>query len=240
LRGGRSALSRCIIPVLILLHFGAERNLVHAGLKAPRAEFASRVSHLDTMVQGEIKTALFALRNAGNDILRIDRTVADCGCAIAVLSRNDIPPESSAAIEIAFNSAQFRGARESRLLIYSNDPVRPVDTLTLHAYVKTELDCSPRNLFFADVPHGQRLMRPILLFNTSAIPIRVLSMKPQDEYVNVDWRRPRTINPGDTIPVGITVDPPDTLRRFSTSIALQVDREQSQPFSIRVYGFFRE
>lgn len=192
------------------------------------------------MVQGEIKTARFDLRNAGNGILRIDRTVADCGCAIAVLSKSEIPPESAATVEIAFNSAQFRGVRESRLLIYSNDRLRPVDTLTIRAYVKTELDCAPRSLFFAHVPRGQRLMRPVLLFNTSTVPIRIVSIKPEQDYVRVDWHRPRTLSPGDTIPVGVTVDPPDTLRRFSTFITLQVDREQSQPFSIRVYGFFRE
>ncbi len=207
---------------------------------APRIEITPRTANLDTLIQGQVKSARFEVRNAGKRPLRIDRTSTDCGCAVATIARYDLAPDSSAVIDVGFNSAQFRGLRESRLLVFSSDPVRPVDTLVLRAYVRTELDCTPRNLFFPNVPHGIELARPILLFNTATTPIKVISMKPQEDYVAVGWRRPRVLNPGDTIPVDIRVNPPDSLRRFSTAVVVQVDREQSQPFSIRVYGFYEE
>jgi hypothetical protein len=208
--------------------------------KEPRMIFKSKVIDLGAMTQGETKKAFFEFNNAGNVDLVIARTRSSCGCATAFSTRKMVPPDSGGTVEVTFNSTQFRGAKVKHVYVYSNDPQVPVDTLTIKAFVKSEIDCTPRNILFSNAKKGERLSAKVFLYNPGEKPVTVISLLPHESFIKVKWDRPRALNPNDTVAVFVEVTPPDTSSTFGGSIGVRIDRKTPVPFSIRVFGTFKK
>ena len=208
--------------------------------KAPRLAFRSKVIDLGALTQGETRKASFEFKNAGTADLVIDHTRSSCGCTTAFSTRKTIPPDSGGTVEVTFNSTQSRGAKAKRVYVYSNDPQVPVDTLTIKVFVKSEVDCTPRNIYFLNVNKGEKLSAKVSLYNPGEKPVTVLSLLPQESFIKVKWDKPRTLNPNDTVAVFVEVTPLDTSSTFRGSIGVRIDRKTPVPFSIRVFGTFKK
>jgi hypothetical protein len=210
------------------------------GTEAPKLTFKSKLIDLDTLIQGETGKAFFEFKNTGTVDLVIDHTRSSCGCTTAFSTRRTIPPDSGGTVEVTFNSAQFRGVKEKLIYVYSNDPHEPIDTLTIKAFVKPEVDCTPRNIYFSNVNRGEKLSAKISLYNPGEKPVTVISLLPRESFIKVKWDKPRTLEPNDTVTVFVEVAPPDTSSTFEGSIGVRIDRKPPVPFSIRVLGIFKK
>jgi len=208
--------------------------------RTPKLTFKSKVIDLGAMTQGETKKALFEFNNAGTADLVIDHTRSSCGCTTAFSTRKIIPPDSGGTVDVTFNSTQSRGAKVKHVYVYSNDPQVPVDTLTIKVFVKSEVDCTPRNILFSNVNKGERLSAKVSLFNPGEKPVTIISLLPQENFIKVKWDKPTTLNPNDTVAVFVDVTPPDTSSTFRGSIGVRIDGKTPVPFSIRVFGTFKK
>ncbi len=65
------------------------------------------------------------ITNAGRAPLLIERVKASCGCARIEMDRWTVPPGESAKLEVCVEGQPF-GRRADHILIFSNDPKRPV------------------------------------------------------------------------------------------------------------------
>ena len=208
--------------------------------KAPKLAFKSKIIDLGAMTQGERKEASFAFSNAGTVDLVIDHTRSSCGCTTAVTTKTRIPPDAGGTVDVTFNSTQSHGAKVKHVYVYSNDPQVPVDTLTIKAFMNWEVDCRPRIVNFLNVNKGEKLSAKVSLFNSGEKPVTIISLMPEEDFIKVKWDKPRTLNPNDSIAVFVEVAPPDTSSTFRGSIGVRIDRKAPVPFSIRVFGTFRD
>ncbi len=66
---------------------------------------------------GEV-THDFELKNSGNEIMRIDSVVAECGCTIPLLEKSELKPGESTLLHVGFNPISKQGIQEKLVFIY--------------------------------------------------------------------------------------------------------------------------
>lgn len=211
------------------------------GFSQPCLTFNQKSVDLDTMIQGEVKAALFQYENTGNQPLVIDRTRSSCGCTTVFSTKKTIAPGKGGDVKIEFSSLQFRGKKEKHVYVFSNDPLRPVDTLTIHVFVKSELDCTPRNLLFSNVKPGEKLTKSVGLYNPGDKVITITGLDSYEQYIRPQWNGRKKLMPGDTVevPVHVTIPPGKDSKKSSVQVQMEGGVHPS-PFSIRVYIMYEK
>jgi hypothetical protein len=93
----------------------------------------------------QLKGAL-VLKNVGNDLLRIEKVEASCGCAILGLRQNEIAPGDQVVVDIAVRLSADGSPLKLPIRIRSNDPERPeVVHLVVAEPIPPALRTSPAN-----------------------------------------------------------------------------------------------
>lgn len=103
---------------------------------APKLMIDTKVYDFGKIEQGTSVSTSFTLINNGKSDLSIRKTHASCGCTIASLEKDTIAPGEELKLSITFNSAGRRGNQQKSITIYSNDPVAPVQRVTIKAIVQ--------------------------------------------------------------------------------------------------------
>jgi hypothetical protein len=84
---------------------------------------------------GDKIQAVFALRNEGNDDLKITDARPSCGCTVATFDR-EIRPGKSGQVHATIETRGMSGPIVKTVTVISNDPAHPQSVLTIHAVVK--------------------------------------------------------------------------------------------------------
>jgi len=83
------------------------------------------------------------VRNEGNAELRISDVRATCGCTLVEAGRKLIPPGESTEVKVRFNSEGKQDHIESKVIIESNDPVRPTVEMPIEGVVRRAVKRTP-------------------------------------------------------------------------------------------------
>lgn len=119
--------SRALLTLAIgflLFSLGARiRELFHVRLQptlvVPSSAFDFGVLNVGRRVDLE-----FTVSNVGNAPLYLRAIRTDCGCIVPTLGRQVVPPGGNLSVPVEI-SAQTVGHKRLRVLIESNDPLRP-------------------------------------------------------------------------------------------------------------------
>lgn len=84
---------------------------------------------------GDVVETTFKLTNTGKSDLNIRKTKASCGCTVPQLEKIDLKPGESVDMKVTFNSYGRRGNQIKTVTIYTNDPLKPVQKVTIKAKV---------------------------------------------------------------------------------------------------------
>jgi hypothetical protein len=106
----------------------------------PTIDFDSRSHDFGVVNEGATPKHSFAVRNTGTAPLLLQAARVSCGCTLAVVKTEEIPPGGSGAIEIALSTRGFPGASHYTVTVVSNDPVSPESILEFKANVEHLLD----------------------------------------------------------------------------------------------------
>jgi uncharacterized protein DUF1573 len=77
----------------------------------------------------------FTVRNVGDADLIVDKISSTCGCTAALLSEKTLPPGKSAILRVTFDTRDFEGRVERKVLLRSNDRARDPLEIKLQATV---------------------------------------------------------------------------------------------------------
>jgi hypothetical protein len=77
----------------------------------------------------------FTIKNVGDAPLVIDRITTTCGCAAALLDEKTVKPGASATLKVTFQTQDFDGRVERKVLLRSNDRARDPLEIKLQATV---------------------------------------------------------------------------------------------------------
>ncbi len=91
------------------------------------------------VVNGEIATHDFVVRNEGNAPLTVESVITTCGCTTATLEPMTVPAGESGVLHIAFDSGahgpDLTGEIVRQVFITSNDPDQPEVVVEIKAKV---------------------------------------------------------------------------------------------------------
>lgn len=77
----------------------------------------------------------FVIRNYGSADLKIEGVTTTCGCTVAQLASDVIPPGKSLPLRVSLETRSSLGRVERRVLVRSNDPLRPRIEITVSVTV---------------------------------------------------------------------------------------------------------
>lgn len=103
--------------------------------------FAPKLSHdFGVVRQGDDVKTEFTITNKGKEELKIFKIKSSCGCTVGSADKLSLKPGESTQIKVTYSSKGMMGDESRNVTIYSNDPVRPEQTLTIKAQVKSADD----------------------------------------------------------------------------------------------------
>ncbi len=106
----------------------------------PVISFDSETHDYGKVKYGDTVTHKFIVTNTGDQTLTISKLGSSCGCTRAVKGASTIPPNGKTEIVASFNTTGFRaGKKQKRVFVHSNDPKRPMVTLTITADIVKDL-----------------------------------------------------------------------------------------------------
>jgi uncharacterized cupredoxin-like copper-binding protein len=104
--------------------------------KAPRLTFSEGTLDFGQMSVGTAIQKTITLTNTGLSPLNIRQVKSNCGCVQSRLKKSDIKPGKSVELIVTFDAAGRKGRQYKTLTVFSNDPSRPTQTVSIKAYVK--------------------------------------------------------------------------------------------------------
>lgn len=112
---------------------------------APRIAFESAVCDLGEVGPSVKNTGQFKFTNTGDAPLRITRVDECCG-VITRYEKKEYAPGESGALKIEWTSGSQPSTFRRKLVVHTNDPAQPTNTLTIKAKVALKVAWEPDRL----------------------------------------------------------------------------------------------
>jgi len=104
-------------------------------LNAPQLIIENTVHNFGSITSGDVVSTTFKLTNTGKTDLNIRKTKSSCGCTVPQLTIKDLKPGESVDLSVTFNSSGRKGTQIKTVMIYSNDPAKPIQKVTIKSKV---------------------------------------------------------------------------------------------------------
>ncbi len=143
----------------------------------PKIEVAQPVFDFGEVLQGGVVEHTFVFSNSGDAKLVVDRVKSTCGCTGVLLSEKEIPAGGTGTIKAKFNSGNFRGQVEKRILLYSNDPSGAPVHFTVKGTVLLPLEMKPERVIFGAVEVGQTKTITVEVINRSGATFNLAGLQ---------------------------------------------------------------
>ena len=108
----------------------------------PHLVIAKPTADAGEVERGKLATAVFELRNTGNQVLKILDARPGCGCTVASFD-NTIEPGQTGKVTAHVKTESFRGPIEKTISVTSNDVTNPMVTLHVKANVVGSVEILP-------------------------------------------------------------------------------------------------
>src|SRR5262245_7407700 len=180
---------------------------------APGAKLeASEPSHdFGSAECGSYINHTYVLKNTGKEPLTIGKVKPDCGCAVASISTNTIPPGGESKIAVKVNLALKKGPQNWVFLVQSNDPTQPNYSLRMKGTVTSRVQFDRERVDFGSVPAGQTANSELKLTATDGLTLDVTGTRTSGENVEA---KVEVIEPGKKFNVRVTLKPPPSGGKF--------------------------
>jgi Protein of unknown function (DUF1573) len=133
------------------LWMGATCAAVHAE-GTPKIEFDRTLFDFGKTSQVTTVSGVFKIKNTGDGVLKLQPPKPSCGCTVAQLNPDTLPPGATGDLSFTLNLGFSRATLEKHISVKSNDPKSPDVSLVIKAdytplYELTPMTLSP-NLAF--------------------------------------------------------------------------------------------
>ncbi len=104
--------------------------------KSPRLALSESIIDLGRFAAGNTVERKISLINNGRQELKIRYIQSNCQCLTTELEKQTIVPGKAQSLTIRFNGEQRKGTQQKFITIYSNDPINPVQRVSIGAYIE--------------------------------------------------------------------------------------------------------
>ncbi len=144
----------------------------------------------------------FKVLNKGTGLLNITGVNPSCGCTYTAPAKWSLQPGEATEIEATFNPTGYRGPVRKSLVVVSNDPKTPSQTLTFEADVVQEIGLKSNSVFFLDVPRTKPMNSSVRLESGNGEKVEITEVKaPGAPYYHFSFK-----NEGNDALLDITFD----------------------------------
>jgi hypothetical protein len=202
----------------------------------PKIQFEQTVYDFGKTSQVEVVSGTFKFKNTGDGLLKLMPPKPSCGCTIASLKPDSLPPGESGELAFTLNLGLAKALLEKRIAVSSNDPQTPEVSLTIKVdytplYELNPLTLTP-NLAFGvnDTVQFTSLTR------TDGKPLRILRLDGSQTWIKA------AVEPNDkaddaSVRIRVAVQREGSPRRFSEFVHVYAADQTNTPVSrIYLYG----
>ncbi len=124
----------------------------------------------------------FSIQNLGEAPLHIGNVKTTCGCTVAELSAREIPPRGEAKLRVQYTAGPLQERASKRIKVESDDPRRPVLTLTLKVRVLADMDWEPKAVYL-DWPVPDNFTGRITFTGNGTEPVRLADVVAEQGFL---------------------------------------------------------
>lgn len=121
---------------------------------APQITFDKTVYNFGSTSLVQSVTGTFTFQNTGDAVLDVQKPVTSCGCTVASVKPDKLPPGAKGELVFTLNLANVRGPAEKVITVPSNDPTNQQVRLAVKVDVHQLFEISPAVVMLGDVPQG--------------------------------------------------------------------------------------
>ena len=202
----------------------------------PKIQFDQTVYDFGKTSQVATVSGVFKFKNAGDGILKVEPPKPSCGCTVAELKPDTLPPGETGELPFTLNLGQARAQFEKHIAVKSNDPQTPEVSLTIKVDYTPLYDINPMTL------------APMLAFGvndtdqfttitrTDGKPLRIVRLDASKPWITA------TVEPGAkadeaTARIRVAIQRDGPPRRFNEFVQIYTAEQTNTPVSsIYVYG----
>ena len=211
----------------------------------PQAVVPQAILELGEVTYGESRKLAFAIKNTGDDVLRIHAAKSACGCVVTEFTK-EIAPGAEGKVDVQFEAALSGGATAVPIEVVTNDPASPTLQLTIKANVKYYITAQPgfvRYLIVQDFDGDSAVKQT--LFSADGSPMKVTKVESSYDFITTSFRelKPEEIAPDATNKqqwqVETRISPKAPIGPINGFVTVHVDHPKQKIVKLGVNGFVR-
>ena len=181
-----------------------------------KIHFEQTVYDFGKTSQVETVTGTFKFKNVGDGVLKIEAPKPSCGCTVASLKPDTLPPGETGELVFALNLGRSRATMEKIITVKSNDPQTPEVLLTIKVDYTPLYDINPIALA-PSVPFGGKATNLfVTITRTDGKPLGIQRLEPSKPWVTAQVKvEPGAKADASTARILIEVQPDGPPRRFN-------------------------
>ena len=203
---------------------------------SPRIQFEQTVFDFGKTSQVATVSGVFKFKNVGDGILKVEPPKPSCGCTVAELKPDTLPPGETGELAFTLHLGQVKAQFDKRIMVKSNDPQTPEVSLSIKADYTPLYDLNPMtlapNLAFGvnDAAQFTTLTR------TDGRPLRLVRLVASKPWITATVE-PSAKAEDTTARIRVAIQREGPPRRFNEYVHVYTAEQTNAPASsIYVYG----
>lgn len=222
---------------LVFMLFLAISALLHSGVASAAPKLKIDSTHFDF---GHTPEGLPVLHkywayNVGTDTLKIKRVRPSCGCTSVPLTKKELAPGDSVALELRFDTKRFKGQISKTAAVESNDPTHPELQLQFTARVGLWEGVIVGNHSQIYLDTLGKTEQTITLKNASTDNYRISVVSPPADFMAVELSADEIPAKGE-VSITFRQTPKAPVGEYNTSVTLRFMGPSPQNLSIPIFG----
>lgn len=200
---------------------------------APRLVCEEPTFNFGEKDSSEVVKHVFVVKNEGDLTLEITRVRPSCGCTVASVSCEQVPPGETAEISAEFSLKGRSGQQHKNIRVENNDPTNQNFMLYLEGNIITELSIEPAHLYLGQITPSQVVSQTVTVASLKDLVITSVTSTVPCLMPNLE-----VIEPGRKYRITATTKPP--LEMGTQQGELRLYRESGEeiiiPLSVVIVG----
>jgi hypothetical protein len=187
--------------------------------QSPSASLGEEVQDFGTVMQGEVASATFVLRNQGLAPLIVESAQAsEAGMKIRL--RREIPPGGQGEVILELDTSGLSGPAEASATLSLNDPKRPEITFLLKGRIEPAIEFQPMRAVYFSLFNGESATKSVTIRINRDQPLLITGLVPTGEHFLAEVA---TVESGRVYRLDVTVPPETPVGRYREGVFLQTD-----------------
>lgn len=202
----------------------------------PRLVFDRTLYDFGPTSQVATVSGVFKFTNTGAGVLTLDPPKPSCGCTVAELKPNTLPPGATGELAFSLNLGLSRGALEKHIAVHSNDPQTPEVSLTIKVDYTPLYELSPLTLA-PNLPYGVNVnTQSTTLTRTDGKPLLIGRMEASKPWITAKLEPAAGTNAA-TARLVVSIQRDGAPRRFNEWVHVYSTEQTNTPVtSLYLYG----